>query len=86
MGLASRVVAPEKLLDEALALALQLADVPAAALQTTKRALNAYLNQQLDNAYAIALSGELDSMHSEEHRLAVAAAQSKAAAAASRRG
>jgi enoyl-CoA hydratase len=86
MGLASRVVAPEKLLDEALALALRLADVPAAALQTTKRALNAYLDQQLDNAYAVALSGELDSMHSEEHRLAVAAAQSKAAAAGSRRG
>jgi enoyl-CoA hydratase len=86
MGLASRVVAPEKLLDEALALALRLADVPATALQTTKRALNAYLDQQLDNAYAIALSGELDSMHSKEHRLAVAAARSKAAAAGSRQG
>jgi enoyl-CoA hydratase len=86
MGLASRVVAPEKLLDEALALALRLADMPAAALQTTKRALNAYLDQQLDNAFAVALSGELDSMHSEEHRLAVAAARSKAAAAGSRQG
>jgi hypothetical protein len=48
--------------------------------------LNAYLDQQLDNAYAIALSGELDSMHSKEHRLAVAAARSKAAAAGSRQG
>jgi enoyl-CoA hydratase len=86
MGLASRVVAPEKLLDEALALALRLADVPAAALQTTKRALNAYLDQQLDNAFAIALTGELDSMHSEEHRLAVAEARSKAAAARSSHG
>jgi enoyl-CoA hydratase len=86
MGLASRVVAPEKLLDEALALALRLADVPAAALQTTKRALNAYLDQQLDNAFAVALTGELDSMHSEEHRLAVATARSKAAAARSSHG
>jgi enoyl-CoA hydratase len=86
MGLASRVVAPEKLLDEALALALRLADVPAAALQTTKRALNAYLDQQLDNAFAIALTGELDSMHSEEHRLAVAEARSKAATARSSHG
>jgi enoyl-CoA hydratase len=86
MGLASRVVAPENLLAEAFALALRLADVPAAALQTTKRALNAYLDQQLDNAFAVALTGELDSMHSEEHRMAVAAARSKAAAARSSHG
>jgi enoyl-CoA hydratase len=81
MGLASRVVAPAALLDEALALALQLARIPAAALQATKRALNAYLDQQLDHSFAAALSGELDSMHSEEHRSAVAAARSRAAAA-----
>jgi enoyl-CoA hydratase len=81
MGLASRVVAPDALLDEALALALRLAGIPAAALQATKRALNAYLDQQLDHSFAAALSGELDSMHSEEHRSAVAAARSKAAAA-----
>jgi enoyl-CoA hydratase len=80
MGLASRVVAADALMDEAMALALQLADVPAAALQSTKRALNAYLDVQLDHAFAAALSGELDSMHSAEHRAAVASARSKASA------
>lgn len=80
MGLASRVVPAETLMDEALALALRLADVPSAALQATKRALNAYLEQQLDHSFAAALSGELDSMHSEQHRAAVTAARSKAAA------
>jgi enoyl-CoA hydratase len=85
MGLASRVVPAEVLLDEALTLALRLADVPAAALQATKRALNEYLVNQLDHAFAAGLSGELDSMNSEEHRLAVAAARSKAAKAAAGR-
>jgi enoyl-CoA hydratase len=83
IGLASRVVAAETLMDEALTLAQRLADVPAAALQSTKRALNAYLDQQLDHAFATALAGELDSMHSDEHRAAVAAAQSKKPAARS---
>lgn len=78
MGLANRVVPAVSLMDEAIALATRLADVPAAALQSTKSALNAYLDQQLDGAFAVALTGELDSMHSAEHRAAVAAARSKA--------
>jgi enoyl-CoA hydratase len=78
MGLASRVVAPEQLMGEALSLAQRLTKVPAAALQATKRALNAYLDCQLDNAFDIALWGELASMHSAEHRDAVAAARAKA--------
>ncbi len=78
LGLASRVVPAESLMDEAVALASRLAEVPAAALQSTKTALNTYLDQQLEGAFAVALSGELDSMHSPEHRAAVAAARSKA--------
>jgi enoyl-CoA hydratase len=79
LGLASRIVVPEELLDEALALARKLAEVPAAALQDTKRALNSYLEAQLEHAFAGGLSGELASMGSDEHRQAVAAARSKAA-------
>jgi enoyl-CoA hydratase/carnithine racemase len=78
MGLASRVVASENLMSEALSLAQRLAKVPAAALQDTKRALNAYLDCQLDGAFEFALRGELASLHSDEHRQAVAAARAKA--------
>jgi enoyl-CoA hydratase len=77
MGLASRITAPDDLLDEAMRLAQRLAQVPAAALQDTKRALNSYLEIQLDRAFETALTGELASMHSAEHRQAVAAAQAK---------
>lgn len=79
MGLASRVVPAEKLMDEAFGLAGRLANVPPAALQCTKLALNSYLDQQLDHAFAAGFAGELNSMHSEEHRAAVTAARSKAA-------
>jgi enoyl-CoA hydratase len=76
-GLASRVVAPEQLMPEALALARRLAQVPPEALQRTKSALNGYLDAQLDGAFELALSGELDSMGSPEHRDAVAKAREK---------
>lgn len=79
LGLASRTVASEALLDDALSLASKLADVPAAALQDTKRALNSYLEVQLEHAFDHGLSGELASMGSDAHRDAVAAARSKAA-------
>ncbi|KQY06933.1 enoyl-CoA hydratase [Mycobacterium sp. Root135] len=80
MGLASRTVPTGSLSDEAYALAARLAQIPAAALQSTKLALNSYLSQQLDHAFTTALSGELASMHSAEHRAAVTAVRSKAAA------
>jgi enoyl-CoA hydratase len=76
-GLASRVLAPEQLMPEALALAHRLAQVPPEALQRTKSALNGYLDAQLDVAFELALTGELDSMGSPEHRAAVAAARTK---------
>lgn len=79
LGLASRMTPPGALLDEALSLAQQLAKVPAKALQSTKVALNSYLEVQLDQAFSSALSGELASLHSDEHRLAVATARGKAA-------
>jgi enoyl-CoA hydratase len=79
-GMASRVVPGGDLIGEALALAHRLAGMPAAALQTTKQALNAYLEVQLKHAFDIALTGELASMHSQEHCDAVAAARAKSAA------
>ncbi len=82
LGLASRVIPATELLGEALSLAHRLAKVPATALQDTKRALNAYLEIQLDKAFDAALTGELASMHSAEHRDAVAAARAKSAATA----
>jgi enoyl-CoA hydratase/carnithine racemase len=76
-GLASRVVAPDELMPEALALAHRLAQVPPEALQRTKTALNGYLEAQLASAFESALTGELDSMGSPEHRAAVAKAREK---------
>lgn len=76
-GLASRVVAPDQLMVEALALANRLAEVPPKALQRTKTALNAYVEAQLDGAFESALTAEQESMGSPEHRDAVAKAREK---------
>jgi enoyl-CoA hydratase len=77
LGLASRVVAAEDLMSEAITLAKRLAKVPAAALKDTKLALNAYVEAQLENAFERAFKGELESMHSQEHRDAMAATRAK---------
>jgi enoyl-CoA hydratase len=71
-GLAHRVVAPENLETEALALAERLAAVPRKAMRDTKKALNAYLEVQLGGSFDLALRGELASMSSAEHAEAVA--------------
>jgi len=76
-GLASRVVAPDELMAEAMTLSHRLAQIPPAALQRTKSALNAYLEAQLDGPFELALTGELASMGSPEHRGAVAKARQK---------
>ncbi|QRY42740.1 enoyl-CoA hydratase/isomerase family protein [Mycolicibacterium boenickei] len=77
LGLATRVLPAADLLAEALRLAHRLADVPADAIRDTKRALNSYLEVQLDVAYERALAGELACLHSDEHRTAVATAIEK---------
>jgi len=79
LGLASRVVAADELMPEAINLAKRLAKVPAAALRGTKRALNSYVEAQLPGAFERAFAGELESMHSPEHRDSVAAARDRAA-------
>jgi enoyl-CoA hydratase len=77
LGLASRVVPADELMGEAITLAHRLVKVPAAALRSTKGALNAYLEAQLPNAFERAFVGELESMNSPEHRDAVTAARIK---------
>ena len=77
LGIASRVVPAEDLMSEAISLAMHLAKVPADALKDTKFGLKAYLEAQLDNAFEMAFVGELESMHSQEHRDALAAARAK---------
>ena len=76
-GLASRVVAADTLMDEALALANRLVKVPQAALRDTKLGLNAYIEAQLERGFEIAFTGEEASMGSPEHAAAVSAARTK---------
>lgn len=68
VGLASRVVAPEALLDEALALARRLAAQPVEALRGTKRVVNMYLSQALGGPMQAGFAAEVVSMQSAEHR------------------
>ena len=76
-GLASRVVAADDLMTEAMSLANRLAKVPASALRDTKLGLNSYLEAQLEHGFEIAFRGEEASMGSPEHAAAVAAARHK---------
>ncbi|MFC3962340.1 enoyl-CoA hydratase/isomerase family protein [Nocardia jiangsuensis] len=68
VGLASRVVAPDALLDEALALARRLAAQPVEALRGTKRVVNMYLSQALGGPMQAGFAAEVVSMQSAEHR------------------
>lgn len=74
-GLATRVVAADELMAEAIKLATRLATVPQAALRDTKLGLNSYLETQLEKGFEIAFTGEEASMGSPEHAAAVAAAR-----------
>ena len=76
-GLASRVVAADDLMAEAISLANRLATVPPTALRDTKLGLNSYIEAQLENGFEIAFRGEETSMGSPEHAAAVAAARHK---------
>lgn len=69
-GLANRIV-EDDVLAEALRVAHRLAALPAAAVQGTKRALNAYAEQQLPMAFEQALQVELEAMASPDHRTIV---------------
>lgn len=68
LGLATRVVAPEDLVDEAIRLAERLAAQPAGALRDTKRVVNMYLSQALGGPLQAGFAAEVVSMQSPEHR------------------
>jgi enoyl-CoA hydratase len=67
MGLANRVVAEGTALSEGLALARELAELPAQALQDTKRALNLHLERAFSGVLEYAISAETEAMNSADH-------------------
>ncbi|WP_280296379.1 enoyl-CoA hydratase/isomerase family protein [Nocardia abscessus] len=68
VGLASRVVAADELLDEARKLAVRLAALPPEALRSTKRVVNMYLSQALAGPMQAGFAAEVVTMQSPEHR------------------
>jgi enoyl-CoA hydratase len=68
LGFASRQVAPDELLPEALRLAGRLAAQPAEALRGTKRVVNMYLSQALGGPLQAGFAAEVATMQSEDHR------------------
>jgi enoyl-CoA hydratase len=68
LGLASRAVAPDDLMDHARTLAERLAGQPAEALRGTKRVVNMYLSQALGGPMQAGFAAEVVSMQSADHR------------------
>ena len=68
LGLATRTVAPDHLLDEATALARRIAAQPPVAVQGTKRVLNMHLARALGGAVQAGFAAEAVSMTTDEHR------------------
>jgi enoyl-CoA hydratase len=73
VGLANRVVAPERLMDEARALAEKLLKQPRQALRETKKIMNLYLHQSAAQILDVQLGRQLAATLSQEHH-AIAAA------------
>lgn len=67
LGIANRVVAPDKVLHEAMELARRLADLPAQALRDTKRVVNLHLERAIVGGMDAGLHAERESMQSDEH-------------------
>jgi enoyl-CoA hydratase len=67
MGLANRIVARDTALEEGVALAHELAKLPAHALQDTKRALNLHLERAFSGVLEYAISAETEAMNSSDH-------------------
>ncbi|PPJ33502.1 enoyl-CoA hydratase [Nocardia nova] len=68
LGLASRVVPDDELLDEALRVANKLAAQPPHALQSTKRALNMHMKRAVAGVLEYALAEEYASFDTSEHQ------------------
>jgi enoyl-CoA hydratase len=77
MGLVNRVVAPERLADEALAFAARLAAGAPLAVRYTKQAVNKLVKDALNVAFDTATALEIVTFQSEDHREALAALREK---------
>ncbi|WP_405541697.1 enoyl-CoA hydratase/isomerase family protein [Streptomyces phaeochromogenes] len=67
LGIANRVAPKDKLLDEAMDLAMRVAALPTRALRETKRAVNLHLEQAMNSVLEPALLAERDTMHDPDH-------------------
>jgi enoyl-CoA hydratase len=67
-GLANRVVPPDKLMAEALALAQRLADLPPQAVQETKRAFNLHIKRAALDVMDVSLQAEFESFGTDHVR------------------
>lgn len=72
MGLATRVLPAEQVLDEAVRLAHRFASLPAQAVQDTKRAVNMHLKRAMAGVLEFAAAAESECFVSVDHRKAVA--------------
>jgi len=77
VGLASRTVAPDELLDEAQRVAARIASLPPAAVQGTKRIVNMHLSRALDGAVQAGFAAEQVTMQSDDHRDRLAALRTR---------
>lgn len=73
LGIANRVVAHDRLLDEAMALADRIAAQPTFALRQTKQAIQLGIEQAVAGVVGAAAEAEHQSMATEEHRARIAA-------------
>ncbi len=77
IGLVNHVVAPERLMDEAMAMAQRLAASAPLAVQFTKSAVNQLVKQSLQLAFDYATGHELLTFLSEDHQEALEALAEK---------
>lgn len=68
IGLATRVVAPESSVEEAVAVARKIAKLPPQAVQSTKRALNMHMEKAVHGVMHYALAEEYASFDTPEHQ------------------
>jgi len=68
LGLATRVVPADELMDEARRVAERIARQPVTAVRGTRQVLNLHLAQALGRAVPAGFAAELVSMQSEEHQ------------------
>jgi enoyl-CoA hydratase/carnithine racemase len=68
LGLATRTVAPDTLMEEARLLARRVAAQPPLAVQGTKRVLNLHLSRALSGAVQAGFALEEATMRSDAHR------------------